>query len=426
MGTQYGTISIFNAAALAMPGMNALITSFDTSRPNADFGAVRDMAFSPGPIDLLAWTEDRGRVGIADIRSGFDARQILYLDKEDEFEHFTVTDRGTIDPRLLEQRVERGDSLLSNFASALDSSSESRQNRLRQPEGPTPLARYNIPLTAEETAILEAIQDGRRRQDQYNASSGRTAPDRNGNGSNGSGTSAPRPPWAQRAAREALRTREHAANVSQAVNDVLDSMTQQQRLHSRDTVERLRAREESAAERRRYAAPNTTTTSTTTTSPPSFGPNNTSATTAAASAASAAVAGGGLGGAMAARFLAEVQARDAAAATERSGAGPRGAAAGWDIVETLYGDSDPVGAPPRERESGGGQAAAAAATVLPRILDLRGPADLARRYRVAYLMREWEETPGGRQLGTFLASPHARPGPHDTAGLAWGEEGGVL
>ncbi len=429
VGTQYGAISIFNAAALAMPGMNALITSFDTSRPNAEFGAVRDMAFSPGPIDLLAWTEDRGRVGVADIRSGFDSRQILYIDKEDEFEHCAVTDRGTIDPRLLEQRVERGDSLLSNFASALDSSSESRQNRLRQPEGPTPLARYNIPLTAEETAILEAIQDGRRRQDQYNASSGRTAPENgsssNGNATNGS-SAAPRPPWAQRAAREALRTREHAANVSQAVNDVLDSMAEQRMTTSRDVLERLRAREESAAERRRYASPPSPP------PPPPLGPNpmmtptTTTTTTATAAGAAAAL-----------RFLAEVQASSSSlpsSAPRPSGGGSGGllgAGAGWDIVETLYGDSDPV-LPSRARRRGDGDDRDDRdrdPTVLPRILDLRSsPADLARRYRVAYLMREWEETaPGGaRQLGTFLASPHARPGPHDTAGLAWGEDGGVL
>ncbi|KAK3904069.1 hypothetical protein C8A05DRAFT_42807 [Staphylotrichum tortipilum] len=369
VGTQYGTISIFNAAALAMAGVNPLITSFDTSRPNAEFGAVRDMAFSPGPIDLLAWTEDRGRVGIADIRTGFESRQILYLDKEDQFEHLAVTDRGTIDPRLLEQRVDRGDSLLSSFASALESSSERRQNRLRQPEGPTPLSRYNIPLTADETAVLEAMQDYRRRNDPYNATSGRIAPETgsssNGN-SNGNGANAPaRPPWAERATREALRTREQAATVSQAVNSILGSLPEQ-RLHSRDIQERLRAREESAAERRRYAAP----------SPPSVGPNPMMTPTAAA-------AGGGAGGAsgsgsgsgsLVSRLLAS------ASSTSAPGGAGAGAGLGWDIVETL----------------------------------------------VAYLMREWEETPGGRQLGTFLAPTHARPGPHDTAGLAWGEDGGVL
>jgi len=256
VGTQYGTISIFDVAALTVPGAGALITSFSASRPNAEFGAVRDMAFSPGPIDLLAWTEDRGRVGVADIRAGFDSRQILFLDKDDDFEDLTVTDRGTIDPRLLEQRVERSESLLSSFANAMDSSAEGRQNR--QSEGHAPLARYNIPLTAEETAVLEAIQDFRRRQDQYNPAPARAGPEvgsnsnSNNGGGSGSGTGS-RPPWAERATRtgEGPR-RERTASVSRAVNEILDNI-RDQRERIRDTHERLRTREDNTAERRRAA-----------------------------------------------------------------------------------------------------------------------------------------------------------------------------
>ncbi len=269
MGTQYGTISVFDVACLTQPGVNALVTSFDASRPNEEFGAVRDMAFSPGPTDLLAWTEDRGRVGVADMRTRFDSRQVLYLDREDDFEHLTVTDRGTIDPRLLEQRAERSETLLSTFANAIESSAESRQTRQ---EGQPSLARYNIPLTPEETAVLEAIQDFRRRQDQYNAPANRTGAESgsssnsNGNGnSNGSGGggggggssgSGPgsRPPWAaERPTRDPARTREHTANVSRAVSEILDNI-RDQRERVRDTQERLRAREDNTAERRRYAA----------------------------------------------------------------------------------------------------------------------------------------------------------------------------
>ncbi|KAG7287820.1 hypothetical protein NEMBOFW57_007336 [Staphylotrichum longicolle] len=309
VGTQYGTISIFHVAALSIPGANALVTSFDTSRPNEEFGAVRDMAFSPGPVDLLAWTEDRGRVGVADVRTGFDARQILYLDREDDFEPLTVTDRGTIDPRLLEQRAERSETLLSNFASVIESTAEGRQNR--QSEGQTSLARYNIPLTPEETAVLEAIQDFRRRQDQYNAPPNRTGTEsgsssnsnsnNNGNGGTAAGSGigsgsgvGSRPPWvAERAARE-LRTREHAANVSRAVSEILDNI-RDQRERVRDSQERLRTREDNTAERR----------------------------------------------------------------------------------------------------------------------------------RAAYLMREWEENPTRRVLGNFMSS-HTRPGPCDTAGLSWSENGESL
>ncbi|KAJ3950788.1 hypothetical protein N0V92_012816 [Colletotrichum tropicale] len=84
-----------------------LLTSFTSSRPMAGSGAVRDMAFCPGPYDLLAWTEDRGHVGVADLRSGFVQRQVLDISAEGDYEHVSVLDRATIDPRLLEGRGER-------------------------------------------------------------------------------------------------------------------------------------------------------------------------------------------------------------------------------------------------------------------------------------------------------------------------------
>ena len=41
------------------------------------------MTFSPQPWDLLVWTEDNGRAGVADVRQTFSRRQILVLDPED-------------------------------------------------------------------------------------------------------------------------------------------------------------------------------------------------------------------------------------------------------------------------------------------------------------------------------------------------------
>jgi uncharacterized membrane protein YgcG len=380
VGTQYGVISIFDVTALTMQGVEPLVTSFSTSRPNGEFGAVRDMAFSPGPIDLLAWTEDRGRVGIADVRAGFESRQILYFDKDDDFEHLAVTDRGTIDPRLLEQRGERAESLLSSLASALDPSGESRQNR--QSEGQTSLARYNIPLTAEETAVLEAIQDYRRRQDQYGAGSSRTGAESsssssgNNGGGSGSGTGS-RPPWAERASRttaEGTRNRERTASVSRAVNEILDSI-RDQRERNREAQERLRAREDTTAERRRYAGS------------PFSGPN-----------------GRPTGRVTSTEVLARLAALNNRTSNPTS-------SSGWDNVEALY-DPSPGGNEPQE-------------PIPSIIIDLRANADTRRRFRAAYLMRDWEENPSRRVLGTFMSS-HSRPGPYDTAGLSWGENGDVL
>jgi Uncharacterised protein domain (DUF2415) len=58
---------------------SAMICSFKSSRSGV-CGCVRSMAFSPAPFDLLAWAEDHGRAGIADVRQAFCRRQIIKLE----------------------------------------------------------------------------------------------------------------------------------------------------------------------------------------------------------------------------------------------------------------------------------------------------------------------------------------------------------
>ena len=156
VGTQHGTISIFNATQLTDETLDPLITTFQSSRPNSGPGAVRDMAFCPGPYDLLAWTEDRGRVGIADVRHNFMVRQIIDLNKESEYEHINIFDTQTIDPRLLETRMTRGEALNPPLSAA----SLFNSQMLHQP------------LTPAETRVLEAIQTERRRRDRPNGQFG--------------------------------------------------------------------------------------------------------------------------------------------------------------------------------------------------------------------------------------------------------------
>ncbi|KAF9870072.1 hypothetical protein CkaCkLH20_12431 [Colletotrichum karsti] len=150
VGTQYGTVSIFDVAGLTDPDVtDPLLTSFTSSKPMAGSGAIRDMAFCPGPYDLLAWTEDRGHVGVADLRTGFVQRQILDISADGDFEHVPVLDRMTIDPRLLEGRGEReNNSLLGVWESS----------RRRE--------RHHMALTPDETRVLEALQEERRRREQ--------------------------------------------------------------------------------------------------------------------------------------------------------------------------------------------------------------------------------------------------------------------
>ncbi|KAI8629541.1 hypothetical protein F5Y19DRAFT_484887 [Xylariaceae sp. FL1651] len=161
VGTQYGTISIFDVAAFADPDRDPLITYFSSARAPNDYGAVRDMAFSPGPYDMLAWTEHRGRIGITDARSNFTKRQIISIEDHSAYDHLSLSDRNTtIDPRLLDPRSERNAGSSATMSSLLSQSSRTQSNT----ENPD-TSRLNHPFTADETAILEAVQSERRRRE---------------------------------------------------------------------------------------------------------------------------------------------------------------------------------------------------------------------------------------------------------------------
>ncbi|KKA27565.1 hypothetical protein TD95_001457 [Thielaviopsis punctulata] len=96
VGTQHGVVSVYNVDKLCVPGEDALIKTFNSSRPGNTCGAIRDMAFCPGHYGLLAWTEDRGRVGIADVNSNFYRRQIIDLRESNTFEDQDLIDRSQI------------------------------------------------------------------------------------------------------------------------------------------------------------------------------------------------------------------------------------------------------------------------------------------------------------------------------------------
>ncbi|KAI1345590.1 hypothetical protein F5Y01DRAFT_52048 [Xylaria sp. FL0043] len=161
VGTQYGTISIFDVTAFADLDRDPLVTYFSSARSPSDCGAVRDMAFSPGPYDLLAWTEHRGRIGVADARTNFTRRQIISIDDHEAYEHVSLNERNTtIDPRLLDPRSERSAAGSSSISSLLGAS-----GRLQSGTDNSDASRLNHPFSPEETAILEAVQSDRRRRE---------------------------------------------------------------------------------------------------------------------------------------------------------------------------------------------------------------------------------------------------------------------
>ncbi|KAI0521449.1 hypothetical protein F5B22DRAFT_596889 [Xylaria bambusicola] len=178
VGTQYGTISIFDVTAFPDLDRDPLVTYFSSARAPSDCGAVRDMAFSPGPYDMLAWTEHRGRIGVADARTNFTKRQIISLEDHDSFDHFSLNERNTtIDPRLLDPRSERSVTALSSTPSLLGPSGR-LQSIIDSPD----TSRLNQPFSSEETAILEAVQSDRRRREAREQRDQRDPPTARGSG----------------------------------------------------------------------------------------------------------------------------------------------------------------------------------------------------------------------------------------------------
>jgi len=79
-----GMITVFDMEELRSDPLQptrAITSSFRSSRQGL-WGCVRYMAFAPEPWDMLAWAEDHGRIGVADVRQCFLRRQIIELDQE--------------------------------------------------------------------------------------------------------------------------------------------------------------------------------------------------------------------------------------------------------------------------------------------------------------------------------------------------------
>lgn len=175
VGTQYGIISIFDTTKLADPEADPLITAFTTSRPNSKRGAVRDIEFSPEPYDLLTWTENTGRIGVADARDNFMSRQIIIVDSraegmvkeqmgpKEQDETALIPDRATGNHDAVETRNLMGDAEAGRSDSPDLLSAEIRRAR---DLNDTILERLQPSVAHGETAsaiqVLQALQEQRR------------------------------------------------------------------------------------------------------------------------------------------------------------------------------------------------------------------------------------------------------------------------
>jgi hypothetical protein len=240
VGTQHGTISIFDASLLLDPYAEPLITTFSSSRPESGPGAIRDMAFCPGPFDILAWTEDRGHIGFADMRSNFVIRQIVDINAGTDFRHIDILDRNTIDPRLLDGNSERRS----------NRSPPSGSTRTRRPG--EALETLNQPLTPNETVILEAIQGDRRRRER---AAQRSAEERARGGPSDLTWTYLSSLRASAADGESPRPRQRSSSVGRAMGDILGSYREQrERQQERARNARQLAREGSDSSQQQSAS----------------------------------------------------------------------------------------------------------------------------------------------------------------------------
>jgi WD40 repeat protein len=97
VSSELGYVTILDVEALKWleDSEEATVAVVPSTRPDATIGpgGVRTTAFSPQPWDLFIWSEDQGRVCVADLRTGLSIRQVLFLDPEAEgLRHVEIQD----------------------------------------------------------------------------------------------------------------------------------------------------------------------------------------------------------------------------------------------------------------------------------------------------------------------------------------------
>jgi hypothetical protein len=179
VGSECGYITVFDMDHLKVAeyGEDAILGVISSTRPDVctGAGAVRTMQFSPAPWDFLIWSEDQGRVCVADLRSGLKVKQILTLDpKEEDMERIEIADFDlSLPPEISDLRREadfirryRRTLDAEGTQAAVDAANEyfeadsERQRALRR-LGVVESDNDPHGLTSEERRILETLRTSR-------------------------------------------------------------------------------------------------------------------------------------------------------------------------------------------------------------------------------------------------------------------------
>jgi hypothetical protein len=183
VGSECGYITVFDMDLLRLveDGEDAIVQVISSTRPDVTTGAgaVRTMQFSPAPWDFLIWSEDQGRVCVADLRSGLKVKQVLTLDSKDkDVERIEIADfELAISPEMHELRREAD--FLRRYRRALDSEgtaaavnaaneyfeADSERQQLHRRLGVVESDNDPHGLTARERQVLEALRTNRQREE---------------------------------------------------------------------------------------------------------------------------------------------------------------------------------------------------------------------------------------------------------------------
>ncbi|KAK4947564.1 hypothetical protein LTR10_013509 [Elasticomyces elasticus] len=166
--SQGGSIIVFDMERLVHsdkdPGSSILCT-FRSSRPTL-WGCVRAMAFSPAPWDILAWAEDHGRIGLADVRLCFMRRQVLELDSHkvetvDLEDGTPVTYRNLgVKERLKQQHLARLRAIRGSTPSGTESETNNEETETARRYTRQDLLSYHqgLDLNARERSVIDALE----------------------------------------------------------------------------------------------------------------------------------------------------------------------------------------------------------------------------------------------------------------------------
>lgn len=183
VASEAGYITVFDVDLLRSKDWDyvedSILKIIPSSRPNTIQGAVRTMSFAPRPLDLLVWTENHERVGVADLRTGLSTRQTIELRRDmQELEKIEITTRDSIDDSqdllreadfqssFLRAIGESNNSAAYNLATEyIESASEAR--RRRREAGLPAYDDDPMELSAEERRYLSLL--GRERENQSSA-----------------------------------------------------------------------------------------------------------------------------------------------------------------------------------------------------------------------------------------------------------------